>query len=1056
MLRGEEVSFPLRIFITSRPMGDVQRLRKMMTPRTSMTCIKIPQEETMSDIRRYITWRIAEGSLGSAAAAESLVDSILQKSHGCFLWVRLVLDELENTRTEEAKIRVLEELPEGMNQLYQRSIEVIAVNKRETHVSKTLLNWIVAGTRKMSLDELTEALEHDASATIEGTEQEIGGLCGQLVVVKTESSTVELIHPTAREFLLSNAGSLTISEPEAHARIALVCLGVLSGVELQPPRTERALLLARPYLSPLRRYAVENFSEHVLASLPLNDEEILAALEQFFKSNILGWIEKIAASGNCHAILRVSRNLTMYLDQRASTLPPSPKTAKVFCWATDLSRLVTKFGDPLLKQPSSIYFLIPPICPENTEIAHTYRRRADGLVFNGSSNPDWDDCVAHVDLGDDGASAVSSGEEILIIGTDFGTVTAFNHKTYQREATFSRGGAVDLVHLADDAIVICTTKAIILQDFQGDIIWQNYLRIRCLCVTATGSRVTAVVSHGHVMTWSKATGKLLQDEQLQHQDQQAAEAARCGRSKAPTFAKISHEFEMITLGYGDGSVGLWDAQDLEFIGCIKDRRGRLVKELLFSPNKNIQLLLAVYDNHGISTFDTWTTEIVQSHSAPTEAAFLSAACSPDGHTLATADSQGNIILWAFEKLKIIGSIRTSSSVYRTLSFTGDSSSILDITDSSIKCWTTVAVSQHALAQEEPLKDTINKSAPTPQSPRHDKCEEISVISTHPELDLTVTGNHRGDVLGFSVHKIDVQRQSLYKHNAPVLQIALSKTGLIASYDSHKMIMIGKYDADTGLMTRLNGAYGAKAEAHVTQLCFSTNGKYLLVEMDTMAAVYRCDDASCVGKWHSDDRDTKAKFWMAAQAPDSLQEQFWLFSNHKVKRFSTENFPKTIEPSEVLLEYSLAPKCHEREIAKAVLSASAESLSIQVNFWTGMVESSTVFVFRLTKDAWGYSGEETRQIRNILPDGSRQWQFLLGWKPDTGRVVFMDRDSWVCSAAVVEIERRECQRHFYLPRHLLANNVPPALAATGDFVLAKGSELMSVGGGFKFGYPATFG
>lgn len=1053
MLKNEKVRFPLRIFITSRPTGDMQRLQKSMIQQSSMSCIEIPAEATMADIRSYVVHRVAEASLGSKSATEDLVDKVLRKSSGCFLWVRLVLDELEHTYTAEGKLMVLEDMPEGMRPLYNRSVESIEGNPAEKHVSKAILGWLAAGTRQMTLDELAEALEQDVYMTITKSATAIRELCGQLAVVKTDLNVVELIHPTAREFLLSDAGSLTISQPEIHTRIARICLRLLSRFELQPPRTEKALMQSRPGTSPLMSYAIESFSEHVLASSQQNNEEILTALEKFFKVNILGWIQKVAASGNCHPILRVSRNLTAYLDRRAFLA--HPRATKILRWATDLSRLVTKFGEPLRKQPSSIYFLIPPMCPANTAIAQVPRRRAGGLVLSGNSKADWDDCIAHIDLEDEGASALSSSDESLVIGTEFGTIAMFNQSTYQREATFKHECAVDLVHLADDAIVICTTRAIILQDLRGGIIWQNRLRFRCLCVMVTGSRVTAVVSHGHVMRWSKVTGEILQDEKLEHQGQQPKEANGFVRKRAPIYAKISLEFEMVALGYSDGCVCLWDAEDLEFIGCIKDEQGRLAKELLFNPNKNIQLLLVVYDDYGLSTFDTWTTEVVQSHSAPVEAAFLSAACSPDGHTLATADSQGNITLWSFEQLKIVGNIRTSSSVYKILSFTVDGSGILDITDSSIKCWTPVAVSQHALAQEEPLKDTITISDPTPQSHWRDKDEEISVIVTHPELALTVTGNHTGDIFGFSVHKTDVQKQSLYKHNASVLQIALSRTGLIASYDSNKMIVIGKYDADTGLTTRLNGADGAKAEAHVTQLCFSSNDKYLLLGMDTMTAVYRCNDASCVGKWHSDNKDANAGFWMAAQAPESSQEQFWLFADHKAKRFSAKNFPKAIEPSEILLEYNLAPGCQEREIAKAVLLAGAESLSLQVNFWTGMIESSTVLVFQLKEDGWGHPGEETRQISNTLPDGSRHWQHFLGWKQDTARIIFMDRDSWICTADIGEIKKRECQRHFYLPRHLLASNVSPALTATGDVVLANGSELMSISGGFNFGYPATF-
>lgn len=212
MLKGEKPHFPLRMFVTSRPIRDMQRLQKPLKLTANIKTIEIPTQHSLDDIRCYVKSRIEGMSLENIASADGLTATILRKSNACFLWVRLVLDELEGVYTMMSRMEILDAIPEGMKPYYERAMEPIEANTREKYISKAVFAWIVASTRKMNVEELAEAIFYDISTEVPQSASAIEGLCGQLVTV-SNSNIVDLIHPTAREFLLSSAGEFKVSLP---------------------------------------------------------------------------------------------------------------------------------------------------------------------------------------------------------------------------------------------------------------------------------------------------------------------------------------------------------------------------------------------------------------------------------------------------------------------------------------------------------------------------------------------------------------------------------------------------------------------------------------------------------------------------------------------------------------------------------------------------------------------------------------------------------------------------------------------------------------------------
>lgn len=1048
MLKGEKPSFPLRIFITSRPIRDMQRLQKPLKPTSTIVSIDIPMQDSLEDIRCFVKSRVEGMSLEDSSSADELTTIILRKSNACFLWVKLVLDELEGVFTTMSRMEILNTIPEGMIPYYERAMEPIAANSREKHISKAVFTWIVATTRNLDLEEITEALNHDVDADVPQSASAIEGLCGQLALVDS-ANTVDLIHPTEREFLLSSAGEFTVSLPRAHERIALVCLKLLSGNELRPPRTSRSLAQARPKLSPLLNYAIESFSEHIYAASSENDE-VLIALDRFLKTNIFSWIERVVLNGNCHSLLRVCKNLRAYLDRRAKYHSPlSAEVRNIDSWATDLNRLVTQFGEPLLKQPSSIYFIIPPLCPTNTAISRQFGKRTDGLHLFGNRASAWDDCIADISFRDDIAAAVSCGETMFAVGMESGTVSLFNQRSYQLEGTIQHPNPVDVVHISDECIISCTTKAIIMQDMQGNILWENRLRFRCLYLTASDTQVLGISQHGHLIRWDKATGEVEEDQTLQYQNYDVETMHNHSKNRAPQVATISPDFEMVALGYRGGTVSLWDAIDTELIGWAKDDEGRVAAKLMFNPNPNIHLLLIIYSDHGLALYDTWSTEVVQTHKSPNNAGFLSASCSPDGRTLATTDTHGNMNIWDFESLSILYHILSPFPSFRILSFTSDGGSVLDVMDSNMRVWSPSVLVRKTFEEDASISDDATHLPISHGEYERHMDSKIKVLEVHPKLPFVVAGKNNGSIVAFTSQK-DGSVSEMYKHADTVTNIAISYDGIIVSSDARNMILARRYNPQRKEATPIAAIDGKKLTTRIKQLCFSTNGEYLLISTSQNDTVYRCRDGSCIGSWDFEPADRLIWHWVAVKDTATSKEHFWLISDRKLSRYSAEQFPAAMEKQGTKLCYTLTAGWQETEIVKALWSPELQALAVEATINLNANKSSVVLVFNTATIDWKTSSPETSEVHDILPCGSKHNRHFLGWGADGSSLTFMNADSWVSSVSISEMEKSTYHRHFFVPRQL-CNDLAPVKTAGDDVILCNSGEITAVSNGMKFKY-----
>lgn len=1035
----------------------MQLLIRSLEPSISVTTLGIDAEDSIGDIESYIHNRTRDRPISTLDGQEDLADILLRRSNACFLWVRLVLDELEQVYSKESVLEVLHQIPDGMIPYYERTIKVMAERKREKHIAKAVLVWVVASSRKLIISELSHALKLDINAVLPSARNAVEGLCGQLVSVDNDTGIVDLVHPTVREFLLSEAAAeFSISKTRAHERIALTCLQLLCSPELQPPRSQRQLSsqsVKKTEQSPLLDYAITQFSEHVCLASSETDE-LLLSLDRFFSTTVLSWIDRVARKGDLHPLVRVSRNLKSYLNRRAKYRSPlNTQVQNLENWSTDLSRIATKFGAALLETPASIYFLIPPLCPSTSAIYQRFAKRPDGLVVIGDIGDAWDDCIASVTFDKDSiAAAVSCGERTIAVGMESGEIELYDQRSYQKVELIRGKNPVDLVHLTDHHIVACTTKAIILMDKTGNTIWKTRLRFRCIILTSTPEAVIAVSQHGHVLKWDISNGALLEDQVFTYRSPDD-EAEITTKVKAPHVATLSPDMELLALGYRWGTVCMWEVSSGDLICWARDDENRLVSVLMFNPNPNINLLLVIFRDHELALYDTWSGALVTSQASSSSVGVLSASCSPDGRTLATIDPHGVLQIWDFESLNLLYHISTPSTSFRILNFTSDGAAVVDITDSGMSVWSPDALIRKNNEEDQSMSEDAINLPPIEGEYEMQRTSRISALCAHPLLSIAFAGKQDGQVSAFST-KTGRQIEVLYIHDhaAGITEISASKNNLLASRDINGVVQV--WDLGSGQLSTMSSrsvVFQMKFSAQIVQVCFTDDGEHLLISSETVDSVFNVRDGRCVGSLHFNPGERKIWRWLPANTSPGQKDELFLLKDRALLRYDVQNFPSEASHQKVQLCFAVEEGSELTAIASAAIIPSTDTLIVDIRHTSGFTSTSTTFLFYMKAAAIPHSSENHLQITQMSSGLTKICKDFIGVTQRAETITFIHQNSWICSIEARSLSQGRFNQHFFVPAEYISarHQVLPVRTVDNGIIFCLNRGLAMVKNGLNF-------
>ena len=1057
----------LRIFLSSRPLDQSNQVFLQLG--TRLAAEEVTADDTKGDLALYTLTRVREVSVGDENIRNAIAEAVLARAQGCFLWVELVMNELSNVYSLDDMVNVFEEIPPGMDSLYDRILAKMSQDKRNVKLSKAILKWIVCTARPLTVQELASLLELDLETRIYELYRVLQALCGNLVRID-KSQKVQIVHQTARTHLLSSsfANEFTVDLPLSHTRIAEVCLEALCedsmGVSksLKLARTAKERFHSRP---PGVSYAAVSFSYH-LRKAKVTEMNLLKLVAHFLAVSVNAWIEHVAYMGRLDALISTAQNLRTFLGICAKEMCPIGRPFQNMArWSTDLFRLATKFGSKLLQAPSSIFWLIPPLCPVNSALAAWPGYSVDRLSLRGALTLDWDDRLTCVDYRESVVS-IATCSYWFAVGLNTGCIVLNDDTTFQEIYRLNQGDSVKELVFSDSGDCLASrgsTAVSIWSTNTGAILNRVMLSTESLSLAfVEQAQSVLIVTRRHELIKHQTL-----DSSVKPMDVRLLQETREANCPRAELVAISPESGLIAVVCRGEPIEVYDCETVQCLGqwhkdgnvpthtLTSTKSLTLVDALVFNKNADARLLAVSFADGDLAIVDSY--KLTQKQMIEDSYA-IALACSPNGQILATGDSFGTLQLYDFETLAALYRVNASSTSISALQFGTSGTSLIDTRCSQINVWNPAVLIQNTQDVDGSetafsVPEVIGTTAP-------DETAEITAIISDPCGDYTVCGSSDG---GVYLHSTETGKRmiTLLRHaiNTSISHLAWGEAlNVLVSTDIASRVIVSMLAKSDGTWTVVTELSNHLAEDRITQVLVSPRNDSVLLSHpngDTLRSL----DGEVLGSHQSPGRSSCHWVNLSCQGDN---DELLLVEDCQLDMYHWAGLQRKANSSRVTLEH---PALQGSTVNRVVLqckeyggsqrpsekSATAQqrthseeqNLSIVAEYvrrkGTRLVRGAIVFEVCTT------SSPSILSSRNLSDDS----QSLLYMATCLSRrqSVFVDSDLWVWSRTF-EREASTLRRHFFIPDDWPSTNPHSLFCVTSrnDAVFVRGNETSIIKNG----------
>jgi len=802
LIKMQEI-WPLCLLITSR--DPFENYVNTTSLKFDIISEIIEEEQTSKDIVKYLdSYQDQLPAIGEER--EVMRKQILESSNGCFLWVTLVLRELRQVHTATEIRKVLSSNTADMDEMYGRILSDMANAKFGKELAKAILTWTAFSFRFLTTDELHCAIELDLNDTIDDIERSISACCGNLVYVD-RNKKVQLLHLTVREFLTRQGmqSEFKIDRASAHKRLALVCLRYLTRNERRPSQLRKLSVFQVQEKPRLADYACEYVFQHILY-VTSTDTEVLGALAKFMGSEaVLSWIEHLARKGDLGRLYQAGKtinNLFNRLAQHSPLVGLRKELTLLQGWGDDLVHLVTKFGKELSFSPSAIHYLIPPFCPIDSAPYRQFATPYRGLSVYGQASTGWQDCLSILNYAKPVRPlVVAVSQQFFAIGMSNGKIIIYDDVTCQETYVLQHREPVYALSFSEKATMCVSAGAKCIRVWElSDWSEKFSVKIPSICLTLTFAEddmiLLAAIKNNEIMCWHVESGG-----NVGSSTNWTAEFDEL-QNRQPTLATFCSQLNLLAIVYRGEDILLWNHEQDRFHDIYEKETGSTlhgytkvsegattVWSLVFSTLGEDVMLAAAYSDGDLVIYninDGSVREIVQGVNAQ------KISCSPDGRTLACADSHGTIQLFDLETSKLLYRLEFEGDAVppKTLTFTSDSYRIIDIRASQCRLWDPVVLLRQDIDDEN--SDTVSVStAPQEVTFQGSMSVHITTIECVPQASIVFCGKEDGSVYVYDIsrepHGVELFVQTA---NVPIVLLHFNAvTGHLVCSDAASRVTI---------------------------------------------------------------------------------------------------------------------------------------------------------------------------------------------------------------------------------------------------------------------------
>ena len=321
----------VKFIITSRRLHDIEALFRI-SPHTQN--LHIDSSQVNCDLQKFINVKVDELSTMKgykSGLKEKIRCALIDKAGGTFLYVSLVVHDLKKTKLASQVTQKLRDMPADLNTVYDKILTSIDADCKELAV--LVLRWVAVAQRPLIEDELAmvcalNSKEREGNKLPQGDFldefRDVYRCCEPLVYVDTGDDSINLVHQSAKDYLLGNHLQDNIELSQYHVvldktnfLILRTCWTYLSLDEFESDmviKCDEDSTLHHNYLGPkyadysFLMYADEKWLDHALAS----DTAVADDEEDFWKLDLKKlpelrdfWLIHAARRGNDMTVRRL-------------------------------------------------------------------------------------------------------------------------------------------------------------------------------------------------------------------------------------------------------------------------------------------------------------------------------------------------------------------------------------------------------------------------------------------------------------------------------------------------------------------------------------------------------------------------------------------------------------------------------------------------------------------------------------------------------------------------------------------------------------------------------
>ena len=1062
---------PIRILIVSRNTESLIHAFNRLSGLSQVDFIqKDSRDLNSSDISIFVKEEMKH-MRGSENLKHQITQSVLHRAQGNFLWVRLVLEEISSCHTEQDIRDTLEDIPEGMSQLYQRMEQAIANSPKRTDqtLAKTILRWTICAHRPLTLAELAHALSPEYSE-FPDLRRTIQDVCRQFIVID-DTDHVAMVHQTARDYLTKTPNlQISIDPKGAHAALFTKTITSILDPNLRSQLTQgqRLFRSANPFVF----YAAIAWTYHLRHAA--DSDEILSLLVTFFAGpSVLTWIHSVAMFNQLEALVKAAKGLTLFAGlcrKRNATKNPMLHRLRdlelLDLWAIDLVKVVGKCHRQLHSDPAAIYKLIPPFCPDKS-ILHRqfYRPESSDLLISGISHILWSDNLARLSLRDGGKawSITCAGHHFAVLSSK-GAIMLWKSINFEEVCTLLHREPVTAMCFngKGDKLVsygLRNTKLWSIPSGQLLASTSNPTFVKAMTISFAENDTKVLTGSDdrvirYIQTEDFKLGWQVVDAALLRETSQIEGTF----INSPMWMAFNRDATLVGVCYRGFPLSVWATNEARLVGRCKRAKEFRADHARpstswfavdrFTWNPVTGHIIGCYRDGCIFKWHPVSDENQEKAAMADEI-----TASPDGKLFITSSSDGSVRVWNFAYFSVVYQL-SSGDLITGLTFSPDCKRFYDLRGSLINVWEPNSLVRFS-ETEETFSDTASEDqSPTSVSQASEawvaQFEPVCALAAAPGSSLYCVGNEEGVVELFDTTQGKLLELARFPSFLNVSKLTWGEdcqyivaAGLGGDILVKQLVALavgageGTVEAQTILSPKINlegrGIHEVLLDRKSTLLLvMSQNGGEVWSLSTSIMQASRELENNAVRRWLNHPTqsnlllgfgpsDVRILRWNDLVELDHLQFREEQFRPNNQASFDVNEHH---EPSLAQLsirsrnEFGSASTVTKSSVIKAMFSQDRKHILLHIReSLTHGTASKRLLVFE-TSSLGTYDGIDcntTVAYLYIPPAIVATVEVPLGVLPGS-LLVFLDQDLWICTYRLGSVYNDEAiKRHYFIPR-----------------------------------------